>query len=404
MARSRKSVVAKAADIEGTPSVSAVAVSAVSCLAVGEAMIGNGVRTVPGQWYEVDGETAAHWHSRGVLWSQAQIDALWQSAGRILTPDGVPTRYEAATPERGAVRVLQLTHYDPGCAVYRYHSAANTVPGVVSAFARIGHSNPACDLRQWDIADQQDVVAMLYRTADVVHCHMDWTIPAGELGGIDAGRKVAITYHGSIEPNRPAITYPEADARMNATVFGARPYHRRFEAHWLPIPMPVDDYAALAKGRKRGKTFRVAHSPTRREIKGTNVFLEVVAQLQAEGVAIDAVLIEGLSHGDALTLKATCDATFDSFWLGMQGSGLEAAAMGQAVIAGTADADYHRVGLDCPWTIASDADTLRDVLRRLVADKAFYAQESARVGQYVRQYHDYPVVGARYRDLLTGPR
>lgn len=404
MARSRKRATVEAADIEGTPSVSAVAVSAVSCLAVGEAMIGDGVRTVPGNWYEVDGETAAHWHSRGVLWSQAQIDALWQSAGRTLTPDGVPTRYEAATPERGAVRVLQLTHYDPGCAVYRYHSAANVVPGVVSAFARIGHSNPACDLRQWDIADQKDVVGMLYRTADVVHCHMDWTIPASELGGIDAGRKVVITYHGSTEPTRPAITYPEADQRMKALVLGARPYHRRFDATWLPIPMPVDDCAALAKGRKRGKTFRVAHSPTRRAIKGTDVFLEVVAQLQAEGVAIEPVLIEGLSHGEALRVKATCDATFDSFWLGMQGSGLEAASMGQAVIAGTADADYERVGLDCPWTIANDADTLRDVLRRLVADKAFYAQESARVGQYVRQYHDYPVVGARYRDLLTGTR
>lgn len=365
-------------------------------------MLADGTRTVAGQWYELDGDTAAYWHSRGVVWTQAQIDALWHHQGRILTPDGVVTRQQAVTDTRGALRVLQLAHFDPGCAAYRYHSAANTVAGVVSAFARLGHSNPACDLRQWDVDQHRTTVEVLLATADVVHCHMDYTVLLHELGGLPFGTRAAITYHGSLEHRRPAITYPDADARMGSTVFGARPYHRRFDAHWLPIPMPIADYAALSKGRTRGDVLRVCHSPTRREIKGTDVFLRVVADLQADGVAIEPVLLEGLSHGNALRVKATCDVTFDSFWLGMQGSGLEAAAMGQPVVAGTQDADYARVGLDYPWTVADDADTLRDVLRRLATDTGYYAQEAARVGQYVRQYHDYPVVGARYRDLLTG--
>ncbi len=399
MARSRKGAV-KAADIGGTPPVSAVAVSAVSCLAVGEAMLADGTRTEIGTWYELDSDAAAYWHDRGVLWTQAQIDALWHAPGRILSP--IETRQQAVAETRGALRVLQVTHYDPGCAAYRYHSAANTVPGVVSAFARIGHSNPSCDLRQWDIGRDWVQVQMLVRTADVIHCHMDYSVLLGELGGLPNGTRAAITYHGSLEHQRPTITYPEADARMRSMVFGARPYHRRFNAEWLPIPMPCRDYATLAKVRTRGDVLRVCHSPTRREIKGTDVFLDVVASLQQEGVGIEAVLLEGLAHGDALKVKATCDVTFDSFWLGMQGSGLEAAAMGQPVVAGTQDADYDRVGLACPWTVADDADTLRDVLRRLATDTAYYAHEAARVGEYVRTYHDYPVVGARYRDLLTG--
>ncbi len=71
---------------------------------------------------------------------------LWAAAGRILSPDGVPSHYAPATPAPDAIRVLQLTHYDPGSAVYRYHAAANTDPGVVSAFARWGYSNPHCHL------------------------------------------------------------------------------------------------------------------------------------------------------------------------------------------------------------------------------------------------------------------
>lgn len=401
MARSRKRVTGETAGVGGSPSAPVVSPSVVAVRCFGTALLADGTRTEAGKWYEVPADVAREWEARGLWVTQATIDALWQAAGRVLTPDGVPTQYAAAVPGPGAVRVLQVTHYDPGCAVYRYHSAANTVPGVVSALVRWGHSNPACDLRQFDGVTQADAVRVLMATADVVHCHMDWSLLLDELGGLPAGMRAAITYHGSIEAVRPTITYPEADARMGATVFGARPYHRRFDAHWLPIPMPVADYAALAKV-PTGGPFRVAHSPTRREIKGTDAFLEAVAGLQAEGVPIEPVLIEGLSHGEALRVKATCHATFDSFWLGMQGSGLEAAAMGQAVLAGAWDADYHRVGLDMPWTVTEEPDALRAALRRLATDRTYYRAEAARVGAYVRQWHDYFVVGARYRDILTG--
>jgi hypothetical protein len=398
MARSRKP---KAAVDAGVVTTVAAPADTVSCLAVGEAILIDGTRTVPGRWYTVPTAAAAAWNARGIFYTQAQLDTLWDSPGRVLSPLPTASTYTAAPHVSGALRVLQLTHYDPGCAAYRYHSAANTVSGIVSAFARIGHSNPACELRQWDVDTQLGMVQLLLRTADVVHCHMDYTVLLNELGGLPNGVRAAITYHGSTEPQRPVITYPDADIRMGSVVFGARPYHRRFNAQWLPIPMPVDDYAALSSTHQRGDTLRVCHSPTRREIKGTDVLLQVVEELRTDGLAIELVLVEGMSHGDALQLKATCDVTFDSFWLGMQGSGLEAAAMGQVVIAGTRDADYARVGLEVPWTIANDADGLRRALRACATDADFYARERARVGAYVRAHHSYTAVGTLYRTLLT---
>jgi len=353
--------------------------------------------------------TAGEWldpmETGGVPWlmTETQVNALWASEGRILSP--IPTQYAPA--KAGGVRVLQLTHYDPGCAAYRYHSAVNSVDGVTSAFVRWGHSNPACDLRQWDGTDAYAIRA-LWLTAEVVHCHMDYTCLTEELReGRQARHMMVRHYHGSMDTRRPVLFEPEADARWGATIVGARPYHaRRGGAAWLPIPMPVKDYEALAKGHKRGKAYRVAHSPSIAAIKGTDVFLAVVAELQAEGVPIEAVLIQGVEHGEALRIKATCDATFDSFWLGMQGSGLEGAAMGQAVVAGDAEAvaDYAHVGLECPYTFAPDADALRDTLRRLATDTAYHAAEAKRVGAYVKAHHDYPVVGAKYLDILTEAR
>jgi hypothetical protein len=334
---------------------------------------------------------------------------LWTAPGRRLMPDGLPSVYAVAEPTPDALRVLQLTNYDPGSAVYRYHSAANTVPGIISAFVRWGYSNPHCHLRQWDGDLHRRTVELLAMTADVIHVHMDWRTLTTELKyALRANQRAAITYHGSVLPGdeRRVFVDHATDDRMGAIQFGARPYHGRHGvARYLPIPVPVRDYAALAAGHRRGETLRIAHSPTKREIKGTNALLEAVDYLRdADGVRVEVVMIENLSHGEALKVKATCDVTFDSFWLGMQGSGLEGAAMGQVVIAGDPEAAAEAAALNkaqCPWTFANDKYQLRDVIRRLAASKPFARAEAARVHDYVTRVHDYPVVGARYRDYFN---
>jgi hypothetical protein len=368
-------------------------------------------------------EVAAQWAAAGrrgltdasLVVNDATIDALWHEAGRVLTPDSVPTQYTPARPTPGALRVLNLTQYDPGSSVYRYHSAANTVPGVVSAFARYGHGNPHCHLRQWDGDLHRRTVELLAMTADVVHVHMDYRALWHDLRYDHAPhQRLAITYHGSVLPGdtKRQFVHTESDERNRSIRFGARPYHARFGIeHYLPIPVPVRDYAALAVGRepwagvRSGRKFRVAHSPTRREIKGSNDFETAVQYLHDhEGLPIEAVIIEGKEHGEALRLKATCDATFDSFWLGMQGSGLEGAAMGQAVIAGDPDAAAEAAQLNAgvvPWTYAADRTALITVLRAMVTNPTYWHSEAERVGRYVQLTHDYPAVGSRYASILT---
>lgn len=362
---------------------------------------------------------AAKWRERGrvALSDHALIcdgdtaDLLWSAPGRILTPDGVPSSYEARDAGPWDLRVLQLTQYDPGCAVYRYHSAANTVRGVVSAFARFGWSNPACHLRQWDGDADRKTVELLALTADVIHVHMDYRALHHDLKyALQANQRAAITYHGSVLPGDERRTFVdhEADRRMGALQFGARPYHGRHGVtNYLPIPVPVRDYQALAAATARPDpdiVVRVAHSPTKRALKGTAEFLSAVDALRARGVGIEAVLIEGVEHGDALRIKAGCHATFDSFWLGMQGSGIEAAAMGQVVLAGDELAAKEAATLNggvIPWTFTPDAGALRQALERLVRDAAWRRAEAARVADYVGRLHDYPAVGARYLNTLT---
>lgn len=367
-------------------------------------------RTPKGEWVTIPTELVEAYFAEGLVASQAQIDRVWANAARVLSPTAIPSAYHAPAYDPSALKVLQLTAYDPGSSVYRYTNAA-LMGGLTSVLVRHGHTNLHCDLRHYDAEIDAQTVQLLCDTADVIHSHMDYYVLRNVLRqGTRDGLIQALTYHGSVDPqNIPgSIRVNEGgnDDRMDAVVFGARPYHHRFGVkHWLPIPMPVDDYQQIAREEKReSATFRVAHSPTMRRIKGTQEFLRACDYLKMhEGINIEPVLIEGMEHGEALRLKASCDATFDSFWLGMQGSGLEAGAMGKAVIAGDPEArqDVEKLGIACPWTFANTEYELRDALAKLATDRTFYAAEAARVHAYVRQYHDYPVVGKKYADILT---
>lgn len=361
----------------------------------------------------IDGDRARMFPDDGrVSWSNAD--------GRVLTPAGVESHYGG--DRRARPRVLQLTRYDPGSAAYRYHSAFNSSrePGGVSAFVRYEDENPHCSLRQYDGILQREGVRRLANEADVLHVHMDYsTLDAPFLLNQwhERGRQLLVRhYHGSQPADEKTNTLVEnaLDDREDAVQVGARLYHMRFSPrmYWLPIPVPVLDYEALARRHwtppaSRGGTFRIAHSPTHWRIKGTMMLEHAVSDLRVmKGLPIELVMIQGKSHGEALAMKATCDATFDSFWLGIQGSGLEAACMGQAVVAGDASVkeEYEREIGFCPYTFAPGFDELKEVLERLVTDPSYHAFEAARVAGYVRRYHDYPAVGDRYWQIIAAER
>jgi hypothetical protein len=124
--------------------------------------------------------------------------------------------------------------------------------------------------------------------------------------------------------------------------------------------------------------------------------------LKSRGVNVEPVVIHNLPHRKALALKATCDAAFDSFWLGMQCSGIEAAAMGLPVIAGdeTVAKRYVDTYGAVPYTFANNQTQLEEALHALATDQTFWLAEMTRVHWHVTEHHDESAVTLRYLDLL----
>jgi hypothetical protein len=388
----------------------------------------DGDRVQAGVEYDVEESRALQMIAGGLVLSLERQDMVtWeQRYGRQLSPLASPSRYgREGAPFTPDPRVLQLTQYDPGSAGYRYHSAFNHAADVdghggTSAFVRFGSSNPYCDVRQYDGTRQRQAVGQLFDSADVVHVHMDYTTldePHCMARWPDRSRQVLVRhYHGSQSPESfknetYRLVQQSLDEQVGALQIGARLYHpRRYGSQitWIPIPVPFDDYAALRAQywkpveERKEKRVRICHSSTNDRVKGTIALDCILPDLMDKGWPIEYVKIGNTKHEKCLAIKASCDITFDSFWLGIQGSGLEAAAMGQPVIAGDSevrDEYIDEIGY-CPYTFCKQPDDLVATLERLVFDEAYRASEAARVGAYVREYHDYAAVGRKYWTLI----
>lgn len=385
------------------------------------------VKYWPGQQYVTSRESALYAEARGLV----HIPGIhtydwWGAPKRVLSPfaeEGSPFTSEQ---QPGALRIAQGVDYDPGSAVYRFHSAINAASKHSSMFARWADTNPHSSFRQWDGEKDAGIVRAAVETADVLHNHVGYWLLNNTGLAQKEGQLLVVHLHGSRPDGRPLAGDPLSGTGMSHIEWhhlrGAKVVCARLQLmdetqqaadekgvpvvpEWLPITIPVAEYAALvttAPWDGRG-TFRIAHSPTNRRFKGSDVYEDVIARLQFKGLPIERIDIMGMKHGDALRRKATCHACFDSFWLGMQGSGIEAGAMGIPVLAGdvnAAAAHTREVGI-VPWTFTPDADALSEAIERLVTDVDFYAAEAARVSQFVRAYHDYTPVMRRYEGMLA---
>lgn len=303
-----------------------------------------------------------------------------------------------------ALRIAQVTTYDAGLAVYRLHSAINSTTRERSLMLSDHTNNPLRGPTQYSLADREQAKQIISQ-ADVVHCHLDYT-GLGLAYGHHPDQAVVIHHHGTVyrrDPETANRRDTQASLRLASTM-NLLLLDETKTLQWLPNPVPVSLYsrmAAAARAVRRDGEVWIAHSPSKPKLKGTEDLVAAVERLRARHLPVRLQMTTGVPHREALWQKASCDIMFDSFWLGIQVSGIEAAAMGMPVVAGdedTAQEYLRRLGAT-PYTFAAPAD-IEKVIERLVVDTEWRKSEAARVGAYVLEYHDDAAVALRYLELL----
>jgi len=321
----------------------------------------------------------------------------------VTAPGRRSDRMDAA---REALRIAQVTRYDAGLAVSRLHSAINATTPHTSLMFREKDEGPYGALTQFERAPEEPEFNEAIAGADILHCHLSLNVVRQEQLG-EGNKHLVLHHHGSMLRHAPKDYHQSLAEHYRALVLVStlELLQHAPGATWLPNAMPVARYRRLREQLWRpSTTLRVAHSPSKREYKGTDAFLQVCEKLRSKGLRIEPVLIEGKAHGEALAMKAQSDVCFDSFWLGIQCSGLEAAAMGMPVIAGDPGVagQYKTLTGAVPYTFADNATQLEGALVWLYENRAERATEADRVAAYALTWHDEAAVALRYLDALDG--
>jgi len=285
------------------------------------------------------------------------------------------------------MRILMIAINDPAGTAIRFSRALREHAGVdcrlVTLESRYNHGWEK-DLHLPDLdADGLDELSGLLRESDVFHFHMtaDENLALGPFLPADhlKGKAIVHHHHGHPDFRGNPEKYQEKYARLgrrNLLVSTPDLLRKLPGAAWQPNLVPVldPDYSPGERdARYWGGPLRLTHSPTRKDLKNTDEFVELVSSLNAAGRLVSLDMIDDAPHADCLRRKKAAHACFDHMqgYYGM--SSLEALSLGLATVAGIDDWCAGHIhdfaGPEAlPWLLARTGPELLKVLGELADD------------------------------------
>ncbi|RPH56138.1 MAG: hypothetical protein EHM89_15975, partial [Acidobacteria bacterium] len=311
-----------------------------------------------------------------------------------LDTNGQNARYVRAAKKHGrdkaVLKALAIGKDDPAGVVARYAIAAEKLGGLsIRSAHKASHYFQFPHDIIWDRSTELEIRELADR-ADVIHLNNSYR----PVQRFHLRKPTLLHHHGSLFRNDPS--HMLRVAAKNRWLQAVSTIDLQKSApdvlHWLPSAYDIDALAAFGKQhqRKPDGRVRIAHCPTNRALKHTDLFLAAVSELQAEGLPVDLELVEGKTWEESLKAKARADIVFDQLMFGYGCNSIEAWAMGKPVIAGADAWTLDRMQQE--WQqlpFATAYDTTLIVELRYMVEHAELRQVWAAWGmRHVRKYHD----------------
>ncbi len=176
---------------------------------------------------------------------------------------------------------------------------------------------------------------------------------------------------------------------LNPDLLHVLPSHAEFLPYsninineWTPIYTQFSD-----------RPLRIAHAPSHRGVKGTDLIISALDKLKQEGFKFEFILIEGMSNKDAKEIYKTVDIFVDQLYAGWYGGlAVEAMALGKPVICYIRDEDLRylpdQMRFDLPF-IRVEPDNIYDVLKSTISMARGELLDIAKQSRlYVERWHD----------------
>ena len=153
------------------------------------------------------------------------------------------------------------------------------------------------------------------------------------------------------------------------------------------IPNSIDFSMYPERVFSEEETIRICHSPTVREVKDTDYFLEIVKKLQKK-YPVEVELIENTTWKECIERKKNCDITFDHLGKVEKiygGNAYEGWVFSQPVL-GSISPFVYVYYPTCP-IINSTRDTLEENLENLLRNPDLIWEEGKKGRKYVYDIH-----------------
>lgn|GEM_PF-3180860 len=182
-----------------------------------------------------------------------------------------------------------------------------------------------------------------------------------------------IVWHlGTWYRRQPELVHSQCQAIHAREVVDMHDLMRFGVEDWLPDVIDPEPLAALrADLYHASDVVRIAHAPTDRAIKSTDVIVDVVDRL-SQKYPITFDLIERVPNAECLRRKATADIFIDELTLGYGLNALECWSMGIPVVSGVANPDtewaMRRNFVELPFVNATRETLERQVEELIVSE------------------------------------
>lgn len=165
---------------------------------------------------------------------------------------------------------------------------------------------------------------------------------------------------------------------------------------WVPIAIPVDEYRKYRRRPKRKRPL-IVQTPSNPKRKRTKELTEMLGGRKD----VEFLVVEkNTPNHEVLSIVGQADLVIDQFARGYGVSGLEAMAMGIPVIS-HAEPWARKLIFQEVGYLPYYETALEDVPKVVTAllDSRVYKQWSEISTEYIRAFHDYPVVAKRYIEV-----
>lgn len=280
------------------------------------------------------------------------------------------------------MRILMIAINDPAGTAIGFANALNQHTEhfcrVVTLETRYSHAWDA-DLHVPSLdAAGLDALRDELEHADVFHFHMtaDEHLRLGPFVPADYMRGKAIVHHHHGHPafrGNPQHFRDKYAALGRSNLLVSTPDLLRLlpEASWQPNLVPQDDPLYMPLDQREAAPVRLAHSPTRKDLKNTDDLLHVLTTLNGSRPHLE--LMDDIPHKECLRRKRQCHMQFDHMqgYYGM--SSLEGLSQGVPTVAGLDDwctghmQDFAETQ-DLPWIVAHGRDELAVAIADLACD------------------------------------